>query len=297
MVMVMKMVFRIKKNVVAIIMVAIICISTIFVKGAVKKSFQESIGVKLPIIMYHQLNKNGENLGRYVLSTEQLENDLIYIKNNGYKTVTVEDIIRYVNGEKRLSEKCIMLTFDDGYETAETQLYPLLKKYKMKAVISVVGAYTDTYTQNQDHNDTYSYLNWEQIKELNKTDEIEVQNHSYNMHQTGAEKRDGIKQFSWENFDDYFSALNNDIGKMQTMLMKKCDFKPTCMVYPFGSYGENTVSVCRKLGFLCTMTCEERINTLFMYRSESLFNLGRYNRPTGPSSEEFFNSVLGENDL
>lgn len=244
--------------------------------------------VSLPIIMYHQISRKNSNSGQYIISLEQLVSDLEYIKNQGYTTVTVKDLTDYVNGKANLPPKPVMLTFDDGHETAYTVLYPLLKERGMCAVVSVIGYLADLYTEIDDHNDTYSYLTWDEIKELSDTPEIEIQNHSFNMHSVEKGGRRGIAPMKNETREDYFRAVNSDVGKMQIALMKKGEVKATAMVYPYGSHTELTLEVCKDLGFLCTLTCEERINTVTKYNTASLYNLGRYNRSGEISTEEFF---------
>ena len=253
---------------------------------AISASGKES--VSLPIIMYHQISRKNSNSGQYIISLEQLVSDLEYIKNQGYTTVTVKDLTDYVNGKANLPPKPVMLTFDDGHETAYTVLYPLLKERGMCAVVSVIGYLADLYTEIDDHNDTYSYLTWDEIKELSDTPEIEIQNHSFNMHSVEKGGRRGIAPMKNETREDYFRAVNSDVGKMQIALMKKGEVKATAMVYPYGSHTELTLEVCKDLGFLCTLTCEERINTVTKYNTASLYNLGRYNRSGEISTEEFF---------
>lgn len=248
--------------------------------------------VSVPIIMYHQISTRNDNLGRYILSLSELESDLQYIKEQGFTTVVVADLVKYVSGNGELPQKPIMLTFDDGYETGYTILYPLMKKYNMRAVVSVIGSLTDLYTQIDDHNDRYSYMTWDEIKELSKTSEIEIQNHSYDMHYAESGKRKGISKLKGESDDDYYNALYADVGKMQLLLMKKAQCKATAIAYPFGSYSKETTEICKRLGFECSFTCEERINKITKYNSASLFDLGRYNRPSGETSSEFFDRVL-----
>ncbi len=249
--------------------------------------------VCVPIIMYHQISTH-DNLGRYVLSLNQLESDLKYIKENGFTAVNVADLIDYVSGNGKLPEKPIMLTFDDGYETGYTMVYPLMKKYNMCAVVSVIGSLTDLYTQIDDHNDRYSYLTWDEVKTLAATQEIEIQNHSYDMHYAESGKRKGIAKLKGESSDDYYNALYSDVGKMQLLLMKKANCIATAMAYPFGSYTKETTEICKRLGFKCSFTCEEKINKIYKYNADSLFDLGRYNRPSGKTSSEFFDKIFGE---
>ena len=83
--------------------------------GAVKETTADTDSVKLPVIMYHSLLKDEKLQNDYTVSPTLFENDLKYLTENGYTTVVVNDLTDYVYGKKSLPEKCIMLTFDDGY--------------------------------------------------------------------------------------------------------------------------------------------------------------------------------------
>ena len=47
------------------------------------------------------------------------------------------------------------------------------------------------------------------------------------------------------------------------------------------------------MGFLCTLGCEERINTVTR-DPESLYQLGRFNRAAFESTDVFLRRALGE---
>ena len=112
--------------------------------------------IALPIVMYHSLLKSKS--GNYIVHPDTFENDLKYIQDKGYTTITMTDLINYVYKDSPLPEKPIIITFDDGFYNNFGYAVPLLHKYDMKAVISIVGKYTDTYSKSDEANLNYSYL-------------------------------------------------------------------------------------------------------------------------------------------
>lgn len=108
----------------ALFLSAVILISVM--TGAVKETTADTDSVKLPVIMYHSLLKDEKLQNDYTVSPTLFENDLKYLAENGYTTVVVKDLTDYVYGKKSLSEKCIMLTFDDGYYNNYYYALPLL---------------------------------------------------------------------------------------------------------------------------------------------------------------------------
>ncbi len=269
----------------------LICISFIFAlraenNAAPASSIKES--VELPIIMYHHITESPEKAGRYTVLTSEFISDIQLLQNKGYTAVTVKELINYVNGNSPLPEKPIMITFDDGFESFATLAYPVLKKNNLKSVVSVIGSVTERYSQIDDHNTNYSNLNFDKINELLSEGITEIQNHSYDMHKSQKGQRKGISRLPSETEEQYKEALSEDLLTVQKILKLKCGITPDCVVLPFGAYSSETLGIIKKLGFKSTMLCEERVNTIIRNEPDTLFSLGRYNRESGITSEEFF---------
>ncbi len=255
-------------------------------------TISQAQSVKLPIVMYHHITEDESKTGKYTVLAEELESDLEYILSKGYTAVTVQDLIDFVNHGKSLPEKPIMITFDDGFESFYCLAFPLLKAHSVKAVVSVIGSITEKYSKINDHNINYSNLTFDEIKELNENGLVEIQNHSYDMHHNHPNGRKGMSKKKNEAEEDYALVLKNDLDKMQEIMWNNCKIKPTAVVYPYGAYSENTLEAVKNCGFECTMLCEERINLITKGNTECLYNLGRYNRPSGVSTEVFFENIL-----
>lgn len=247
--------------------------------------------IPLPILMYHSVLKDAHRSNKYVVTPDQLEKDLAYLQQNGYTTVFVQDLIGYVYEGAPLPEKPVMLSFDDGYYNNYTYVLPLLEKYDMKAVISVVGSYAQRFSDTPDPNPNYAYLSWEDIRALKDSGRVEIQNHSYDMHkQTG---RNGAQKKAGESVDAYRAALGEDAMALQAALRENCDILPTAFTYPFGAYSKESLPILKELGFRATLTCTEKVN--YITRDpECLFGLHRFNRPSGISTQTFMHKALPE---
>lgn len=245
--------------------------------------------IKVPIIMYHSILKDPSRSNKYTVTPSVLEEDLKYIKDNGYTTVTISDLISYVYDDTPLPEKPIVLTFDDGHYNNYGYLFPLLEKYDMKAVISIVGSYTDKFTETDEANLNYSYLRWKDIKELMDTGRIEFQNHTYSLH-SNTGKRIGTKKIKGETDEHYKSILKDDILKLQQEFEENTHYTPQCFTYPFGGISNSSLDIIKELGFKASLSCEQGINKLTK-NPNSLYLLKRYNRPSYISTYNFFQKI------
>lgn len=245
--------------------------------------------IEVPIIMYHSILKDPSRSNKYTVTPTVLEEDLKYIKDKGYTTVTIADLISYVYNDTPLPEKTIVLTFDDGHYNNYGYLFPLLEKYDMKAVISIVGSYTDKFTETDEANLNYSYLRWKDIKELMDTGRIEFQNHTYNLH-SNTGKRIGTKKIKGETDEHYKNVLEEDILKLQQEFKENTNYIPQCFTYPFGGISNASLDIIKELGFKASLSCEQGINKLTK-NPNSLYLLKRYNRPSYISTYNFFQKI------
>lgn len=278
-----------KKFVVAFLILCSVALVLGFVFNSVdiQTSAQVGDGVRLPILMYHSVLQNPSALGKYVVSPETLEADLHWLSANGYTTVLSSDLIAYTRENKPLPEKPIMLTFDDGHANNLLYVLPLLEKYDMRAMICVVGKYSETYSEGSDHNPSYAYLSWEEIRTLTESGRVEIANHSYDMHK--QEGRKGASRKRFEHREDYAAILREDLSKTQALLLEHCNITPIAFSYPFGAVCEDSFETVRLLGFMVSLGCAERVN--LVTDADSLYCMGRFNRPSGIGTEEFMKRI------
>lgn len=246
--------------------------------------------VELPIIMYHSILKNNKTKSKFIITPADFEGDLQYIKDNGYTTVVMKDLIDFVYENKDLPEKPIMLTFDDGYYNNYLYAFPLIKQYECKMVLSPIGKQSDIYSENSNKNPNYAHCSWENLKEMYNSGLVEIQNHSYNMH-TITQKRRGTKKNKNESLEHYQKVLSDDITLMQNKVEDFLNFTPTTFVYPFGAISNCSLDILRQLGFKAALNCEGKVNKLTK-NPEKLYGLCRILRPPNVSRESFFKSKI-----
>ena len=271
-----------------------IFLSSVFTgKGDVKSisavnASADSTGIKLPVLMYHSMLKDSRYQGKYVISPNTFEKDLIYIKENGYETVTTKELYEYVYKDAKLTKKLVMLTFDDGYYNNYVYAYELLKKYNCKAVISPICKMSEDFSKSDDNSPQYGHCSFDNLKEMAQSGVFEIANHSYDMHKTQG--RLGVSQKSGENKENYINLISADIKKAQDLLYKNTGFSPICFTYPFGAYNKTTEDTVEKLGFTVTLTCTEKLNYITKDKN-CLYELGRFLRDEKEETSHLFERI------
>lgn len=274
----------------AVCTVLVLCFAIgLLQKNSAVDAFGQEGSVQLPILMYHSILKDGARQGKYVLSPDVLAGDLDYLKRAGYETVTVSDLLAFVQDGAPLPAKPVMITFDDGYYNNYVYAYPLLQERGMRAVVSVIGSQTELFTENGQENAYWSHLKLDHLHEMQ--DVFEVQNHSWNLHEYG--ERRGCLRRRGEDETAYETLLREDTEQTQALLTEAGLPTPLCYTYPFGACSKESERVLKEMGFLCTLGCEERMNTLTR-DLDCLYEMGRYNRAAGVSTESYMKKALGE---
>ncbi len=262
-----------QKSIVFLVICALIFIETSSPKSITTSTEHNS--VKLAVIMYHGFT-NSANESTYVINAKKLEEDIIYLKEQGFSFITAKELIKFCDYGTPLPERCVMLTFDDGYLNNFLYAYPIIQKYDVKVTVSPIAYYADYHTKNSDTNPSYAHMTWPQLKEMSDSDLVDIQNHSYNMHslQNG---RKGSAKAVWESPRDYREAFLHDLFKAHKAIQDATGKEPIAYAYPFGSISFETRDLLKCCGYRVSFSCEEGFN-IITRNKDSLYMLKRFNR-------------------
>jgi len=246
---------------------------------------------QVPIIMYHSLLP--KNTNEWNIHPEAFERDLRYLAENGYTAVFISDLIGFVHAGRPLPEKPIVLTFDDGYYNNYSQGMPLLEKYDMKMVLSVIGASSDHWTKHADETDErYGHLTWDHIAQMVASGRVELANHTQGLHKN-ENGRKGCRMKTGEDFAAYERLIMEDLETLQASIERVGAARPECFTYPFGSYCGKADEVLARMGFKATLSCAAGMNHLAVGDEGCLWRLKRCNRTPGTSVEEILAKLAG----
>lgn len=235
------MVIKINYRILFICLTLILAISVsfiIFEHKSTKANADISGKIVLPIIMYHELMPDKSD--KMVIAPWEFESDLKYLQKNDYITITMTQLIDYVYYDTPLPPKPIILTFDDGYLNNYKYALPLLEKYHMKAVLSLIGKDTDDYTETKSDNLNYSHVTWQQAYEMMESGCFELQNHTYDLHSDGS-NRYGCAIKPGESLEHYEQVLTEDLTRCQQVITNNTGFTPNTFTYPYGSVSKDSL--------------------------------------------------------
>ena len=189
-----------------------------------------------PILEYHKVTSNPESFDEiYNVPPAEFSAQLDYLQENGYTTITLNDYIRAKRYGKKLPEKPIVLTFDDGYENNYSEMLPILEAHNMTAVVYVITNYLGKP----------GYLTFEQVKEMQQRG-IEIGSHS-------------ADHLPLPTLNENF--LDNQI-RQSKILLEWSGLEPLgSFSYPNGIYNQEIIEMLKAENYLTAVTGEVGLNT------------------------------------
>lgn len=158
------------------------------------------------------------------LEKAKFQEQLQWLKDNGYKTLTIEEFADWMDGIIELPQNSVLLTVDDGGHGTGTQngniLIPLLEEYKMHATLFLITGWD---WKISDYQSPY----------------LDIQSHSYNLHYE-ASCPDGRGLVACSDYQ----TVKTDLQKSLDIIRDNTSF-----CFPFYSYDRESLQAVQELGF------------------------------------------------
>ncbi len=173
--------------------------------------------------MYHRFDENKHPSTN--IQMDVFKKQIQIIKDKNYKFYNPDKFNLQFENSK--NEKKILITIDDGFVSFYNKAWPFLKENKIPFILFISTREVGKF----------GYMNWEEIKEIEKESFAFIGNHSYS--------HDYLVNFSKENF-------LNDIDQSIKSFKKNLGYNPIFFSYPFGEYSnfiKDYISSNFKFGF------------------------------------------------
>ncbi len=183
-------------------------------------------GKKILVLNYHKVDSSFNSLA---IPQELFEQQMEYLTQQGYHTISPDELYQGLTGETELPPNPVLITFDDGYVDNYTNAFPILKKYHMKATIFVVPGFTNV---------NKGYLTWDQMQEMEQ-DGITIESHT--LHHKALE---GLTD------DQIIAELRNSKEHLEGRLGHPVEY----LAYPTGTYNLHIANLAKEVGYRAAFT-------------------------------------------
>lgn len=91
-----------------------------------------------PILLYHHVIPVNGSGSQYAVTVDQFTAQMKWMKENGYQTIQVQDMVDAIHAGKILPNKSFIITFDDGNVDIYNHAYPILRDLGFTATMYLI---------------------------------------------------------------------------------------------------------------------------------------------------------------
>jgi peptidoglycan/xylan/chitin deacetylase (PgdA/CDA1 family) len=224
--------------------------------------------IEVPILMYHHVaiapagaNRVERDLS---VSPDSFIQQLTLLKQSGYETISLRDLVYHLNLGRPLPPKPVIITFDDGYVDNGTTALPLLQEFGFSATFFIITDYVDRGLSR--------YMTWEQIAGLAAAG-MEIGSHSRDHPDMRNKKVDYLV---WQ-----------ILGSQQT-LEAHVGGPIYAFSYPSGAFDARAIDVLRSAHFWCAVTASQGA----IHTTAGAFELARIRVRAGDTLAQFQRKLM-----
>jgi peptidoglycan/xylan/chitin deacetylase (PgdA/CDA1 family) len=197
----------------------------------------------VPILCYHRIGNGG---GRLTVSPTNFALQMEWLARNGYHVIRLAQLIAFLEGREPLPQRSVVITIDDGYESAHRHALPLLRKHGFAATLFI---YTDFIGADD-------ALSWQQLRELVDSGLIDIGAHS-KTHRDLVEHSDGLSD------GDYRRDLDTEVRTPRDLLERRLGVAVRHFAYPYGSANGMVMDSLARHGYQLAVTVNPGGNAFY----------------------------------
>ena len=205
---------------------------------------------QVAVLVYHNIVYDDSFIkdGEYdSITIAEFSNQMTYLYDNGYKTLTAEEFYKWKTGEIDIPDKSVLITFDDGCYSFTNYAVPLLEKLGFNAICFVIGQNTSDTTPEYNPQ-TISYIGRDELQNPNYNN-VEFGSHTFGMHHLSENGIPYVKTFSKDELQEDVNNFNNNI------------FPAEYLAYPYYTYTSDFIEVLKNNNYKLAFCGEEEMAT------------------------------------
>ncbi len=190
------------------------------------------------------------------VTPEVFEEQMRYLRESGYKTLTIDELVSYIAGETVLKQKAVVVTFDDGWLDNFIYAFPVIKRYNINACIFIVTDWVSNSAADVSlsaavpaHKEAKSLirkgrsgeviLGWDHIRTMQDSGLAEFYAHTRSHARCAALSG-----------QELLSELGESKQAIENHLGKPCPY----LCWPYGEYNDAALKAAREVGYKALFT-------------------------------------------
>jgi peptidoglycan/xylan/chitin deacetylase (PgdA/CDA1 family) len=200
---------------------------------------------RVPILCYHRFTTRSRP-EKLEVTAAQFEEQILFLKKNGFTVVSLEDFHEFNKGRKQLPKKSVVITIDDGYRSIYSVAYPIIQRHRIPVTAYI---YTDFLNSG-------AALTWAQIHEMQSSGLIDFQSHSKSHSKLSEQGKRESKPAHLARIETELVGSRSTISKQ---MGKSIDF----IAYPYGGADAYVAARAKEAGFANAATVLRGANPVY----------------------------------
>ncbi len=188
-----------------------------------------------------------------------------WMRRNDYHPVSLQQVIDARENRAPLPARAVLLTFDDGYTSFYTRIYPLLKAYGYPAVMALVTSWMEVPSGQRvdygtSHTSRADFITWAQAREMSQSGLVELVSHSHDLHHGITANPQGNLQpaaitHAWnpaarryETDSEYSQRVQADLSKSKALIEARTGQPVRAIAWPYGARNALACAAAQRAG-------------------------------------------------
>ncbi len=193
---------------------------------------------------YHSLDESRSTIS---MAPSAFRKQMHYLKDHGFKTITLLDFIERLKSGKPCPEKAFVLTFDDGFKNLYEIAFPILNELEFTATIFLPTDYMGLAPfwklGEKDRRagvHRLLVLSWNEIEEMHRHGFAFGSHGARHMRLTGLDP----------------ALIRREVEKSKRTIEEKLGVPCQLLSYPYGDFDESVKGITQENGFEGAVTTE-----------------------------------------
>ncbi|WP_134703705.1 polysaccharide deacetylase family protein [Ammoniphilus sp. YIM 78166] len=197
------------------------------------------------ILNYHHIAEDFDS--PHTIKPNEFREHIEFLKNHHFHPLKLEEFHEFLDTGLLNQENAVLLTFDDGYESAYSKAFPVLEEYQFPATVFVIYEnLRDTVERKREGK--ISPLSFVQLEQMKRSGLISFQSHTYGLHfveddrpATSPEVKQGDQAYRSKVFVDFMMGRKalEDLVREPVLAIS----------YPYGYYNDRMIKVSKQAGY------------------------------------------------
>ena len=198
----------------------------------------------VPVLYYPRIAAKRSNAK--VVDTILFAKQLQYLKDNGFKTISLDQLYAFLNFKAQLPPKAVVITFDTTQRWLYDIAYPILLRHNLSAAVFIR---TDRIGQT-------GHLTWEEVKKLAAA--------GFDIGTNGSSAKKLTRIEKGTDAETHLQTLEAEISTPREVIRNKTGRSCRYFAYPSGASDDMVVALLKRHGYHAAFTLDPGSNPFFV---------------------------------